>query len=73
MKRLGIHTEKRNEHGSQNQESGHGGYVVEKGIRNDPDFVDVNRPGYRRQEFVVFASARYDTLAEAKKAAKQMA
>lgn len=55
------------------RKSGHGGYVVEKGIRNEGGVEVGYKPGCTMPAFIVYASARYDTLAKAKKAAKRMA
>ena len=52
-------------------ESSHGGYVVQKGIQHEGGVEVGYMPGCTMRTFIVYESAHYDTLEEAKKAASR--
>lgn len=53
------------------RESSHGGYVVEKGVQHEGGVEVGYKPGCTMKAFIVYESAHYDTLEEAKKAANR--
>lgn len=53
------------------RKSSHGGYVVENGIQHEGGVEVGYMPGCTMRTFIVYESAHYDTLEEAKKAASR--
>ncbi len=51
--------------------SGHGGFVVQYGEAHQGDVELDHRPGVTMPAFIVYHSARFDTLAEAKRYIKR--
>lgn len=55
------------------RESGHGGYVAEKGIAVDHDVPSPDGIGFIMPTFIVHESARFDTEKQAKQYVKRKA
>lgn len=53
------------------RESSHGGYIVEKGLQHKGGVEVGYMPGCTMEAFIIYESAHYDTLEEAKKAANR--